>query len=238
MKKQCPPSDILICLPTYNERQNVSGLVEAIRALPLSADILFIDDNSPDGTGEVLDRIAGRESGIHVIHRPCRRGVGGAHQAAIRFGYQRGYHILITMDADGTHDPGDIPRLMELADESAVVVGSRFMPAARDFRKSRETLQSRLVHRLTSWLLKLPVDMSNAFRLYRLDRIDPEIFSNCRSDGYAFFPESLFLLHRKGQIIREVPVTLSPRKTGKSKKRPRDIGEWLLRLALLNTRSG
>ncbi len=227
---------MVICLPTYNERWNVADLVERIRRLPLSVDILFIDDNSPDGTGMALDRIVNRETGVHVIHRNRRMGVGSAHQAAIRFGYQQGYHTLITMDADGTHDPEDIPRLVEAADKADVVVGSRFLPAAADHRKHREALQSRLVHRLTAWLLNLSGDMSNAFRLYRLGKIAPEIFDYCKSDSYAFFPESLYYLHHNGQIIKEVPVNLAPRKAGKSKKRPRDIGEWIFRLAFLHAR--
>lgn len=236
MKQPQPSSDILIGLPTYNERPNVSGLVGRIRSLLPAADILFIDDGSPDGTGAELERIAGRETGVHVIHRPSRLGVGSAHQAAIRFAYRHGYRLLITMDADGTHDPEDINRLVEQADASAVVVGSRFLPAASDRRRRLDTFQSRLVHRLTTRLLNMPADMSNAFRLYRLDKINPEIFAACRSAGYAFFPESLYCLHRAGFTVSEVPVRLAPRQAGKSKKRARDVGEWLFRLACLRGR--
>lgn len=236
MKQPCPVSDILICLPTYNERQNVSGLVFRIRALPLTADILFIDDNSPDGTGADLDLLAQREAGLHVIHRSSRQGVGSAHLAAIRFAYQGGYRILITMDADGTHAPEDIPRLVEKAEAGEVVIGSRFLSASSDQRTRREMFQSRLAHRLTRWLLKLPGDMSNAFRLYRLDKIDPVIFSQCRSDSYAFFPESFYRLYQKGIMIKEVPVSLGCRGAGKSKMRLRDIIDWIVRLAFLRER--
>lgn len=229
---------MLIGLPTYNERPNITGLVKRIRALLPAADILFIDDGSPDGTGAELDRLAATETGIHVIHRPSRLGVGSAHQTVIRFGFRHGYRILITMDADGTHDPEDIHALVEQADASPVVVGSRFLPAAADLRGRRETLQSRLVHRLTSRLLNLPGDLSNAFRLYRLDKINPEIFALCRSPGYAFFPESLYRLHQAGFTVSEVPIRLAPRQGGKSKKRARDVGEWLIRLACLRGRCG
>lgn len=238
MKQPLPKPDILICLPTYNERANVAGLVARIRALPLAADILFIDDNSTDGTGAALDRLAGGETAVHVIHRPSRKGVGSAHLAAIRFGYQCGYRILITMDADGTHAPEEIPRLLEKSDESGIVIGSRFLTAADDHRNRRDALQSRLVHWLTSQLLKLSCDMSNAFRLYRLDQIDPAIFSRCRSDSYGFFPESLYCLHQNGIIIKEVPVSLYRRQAGKSKMRLRDAGEWIIRLVFLRGRGG
>ncbi len=228
-----PESDLLIFLPTYNERRNVSGLIARIQALPLAADILFIDDNSPDGTGDLLDQLSGRGKSISVIHRPARQGIGSAHQAAIRLAYQQGYQTLITMDADGTHAPEDIPRLIEKAETGEIIIGSRFLSASIDSRNRRERLQSRLVHRLTSWLLDFPADMSSAFRLYRLDAINPEIFASCRSTGYAFFPESLFNLHQTGCAISEVPIRLGHRQAGKSKKNTLDVGQWIIRIVRL-----
>ncbi len=238
MKQPRPAIDMLICLPTYNEHANVDGLVSRILALPLAADILFIDDDSPDGTGTLLDELARRQPAVRVIHRSRRQGIGSAHRAAVRFGYRHGYRLLVTMDADGTHAPEDIPRMVEKAATGEVVIGSRFLSDSIDRRRRREVLQSRLVHRLASWLLNVSGDMSNAFRLYRLDRIDPGLFSKCRSDSYAFFPESLYRLHQADITCTEIPIRLDRRMTGKSKMRLRDVGEWLYRLLFLRGRSG
>ena len=224
-----PASDLLIFLPTYNERRNVAGLVSRIQALPLKANILFIDDNSPDGTGAVLDRLSGDGTSIHVIHRSSRQGIGSAHLRAIRFAYEQGYQTLITLDADGTHAPEDIPRLLVEGSTGTVVVGSRFLSASVDGRNRWQRLQSLLAHRLTALRFRLAYDMTNAFRLYRLDKIAPAVFSACRSAGYGFFPDSLSLLRQAGYVISQVPVHLHPRLAGKSKKRIRDVGEWLWR---------
>lgn len=233
MKQLSMCSDLLVALPTYNERRNVAGLASRIRALPLTADILFVDDGSPDGTGAELDRLAKEMSGVHVIHRPFRQGIGSAHKTALRYAYQSGYRFLITLDADGTHPPEDIPHLMANAAEATVIVASRFQSVSADQRHYWQIMQSRLGHRLTGWLFGLPADMSNAFRLYCLDQIDPQIFLLCRSNGYGFFPESLYRLHQRGALIAEVPVILAPRQWGKSKMRLRDIGGWIVRLTFL-----
>jgi len=233
MKHPRCESDILICLPTYNERANVCELVSRIRALPLTADVLFVDDKSPDGTGAVLEDLSRQETAVHVIHRTSRQGIGSAHKAAVRYAYQNGYRFLVTMDADGTHAPEDIPGLIEAAESNDIVIGSRFLATAADHRNRWQTVQSLLAHRLTSRLLHVPCDMTNAFRLYRLEEIDAAIFSQCRSDSYAFFPESLYRLHQQNLRIKEIPVSLNHRQTGKSKMRLQDIGEWAIRLLLL-----
>ncbi len=233
MKQPPSKNNTLIFLATYNERENVPGLIDRIRASGLAADILFIDDKSPDGTGWLLDRLAERQENLSVIHRPARQGVGSAHQEAIQYASQNGYNLLVTMDADGTHDPEDIPRLIEKSDGAQIVIGSRFLKRAVDQRRGWEIVKSRWTYRATSFLFRFSFDMTNAFRLYRLDKIDPLIFSQCRSSGYAFFPESIYRLYRQGCQIREVPVSLYPRQAGTSKMRCLDVWKWFFTLVYL-----
>ncbi|MEW6076921.1 MAG: glycosyltransferase [Thermodesulfobacteriota bacterium] len=219
-------NDLLVFLPTYNEAGNVEEMIRRIKEMKTRADILFIDDNSPDGTGTMLDRLSRQEGGIDVIHRPSRGGIGSAHRQALRYAYQKRYKKLITMDADGTHAPEDIPGLLQLTGKADVVVGSRFLTGASDSRTKREKLASRLSHLATSFMLGLPYDLTNAFRLYHLDTIDPAAFSGVQADDYAFFIESIYALEKKGVRIVEYPVSLSARLSGKSKMRFRDMLWW------------
>lgn len=226
--------DLLIFLPTYNESGNVAEIVRRIRRLDIAADILFIDDNSPDGTGTLLDRLAQQDAGITVIHRKGKKGIGSAHREALSYAVEKKYTHLITMDADLTHDPGDIPRFLERAGTADVVVGSRFMAGAADTRKWRERLASRLSHLATSAALRLPYDVTNAFRLYRLDAIDPAVFAMLQSRDYAFFVESLYVLGKNETSIAEISVTLSGRVSGRSKMRFMDALRWAIRLVSLS----
>lgn len=218
---------LLIFLPTYNERNNVTDMVRRINALNISADILFIDDNSPDGTGKVLDALSQHDPGVAVIHRQSRSGIGSGHREAIQLACRKGYKYLITMDADLTHAPEDIPAFLAHAENADVVVGSRFLSGSIDRRGICQRLASRLTHRMTTLVLGLSLDVTNAFRLYRLDKLDDAIFSSLESQDYDFFLESISMLKNNGVIIAETPVRLSRRRSGKSKVRFRDTLGWL-----------
>ena len=174
---------MLVVIPTYNERENVSAMCGQLTALHLDADILFIDDGSPDGTGAVLDNLAKHHGRVRVMHREGKTGIGSAHQAGIAAAYEGGYSTLVTMDCDFTHSPSDIPRLVSavLGSESDVVVGSRYLapgslPGWNLLRRSLTVFG----HFLTTALLDMPEDASGAFRLYRLDRIPRELFGLVR----------------------------------------------------------
>ncbi len=216
-------NQLLIFLPTYNERDNVPEMVNRIQTQTIPADILFIDDNSPDGTGALLEDLARHKKGIFVVHRPRKQGIGSAHLDALGFAYQKGYSRLITMDADLTHAPEDIPLFLAAATENDVVLGSRFLPKATDERNGRERLLSRLSHWATSRFLRLPYDVTNAYRLYCLDRIDSKLFAGLQASGYAFFFESIFVLHKNSHRIKEVALQLAGRGAGQSKKKLSDI---------------
>ena len=217
-----PRASLLIFLATYNEVDNV-GLIHAlIRDYCPEADILFVDDNSPDGTGAKLDSIAAADPRVHVVHRPGKQGIGSAHKVGIAWAYDHGYARLVTMDCDLAHSPEYLP--VFLATEGDVVVGSRF--ASREslpgWTLYRKTL-TRLGHALTQRLLDMPYDATGAFRCYDLRRVPRAFLSRVRSDSYPFFFESLHLLHRNGLTVTEVPIHLPARTYGESKMRLRDV---------------
>jgi dolichol-phosphate mannosyltransferase len=227
-----PPGKTLVCVPTYNERENVERLVTEILELGLELDLLFLDDNSPDGTGGVLDALAQRHKTLTVIHREGKLGIGSAHLQGIAWAYARGYQRLVTMDADFTHPPAYLPEFFSLASDSDVIVGSRYL-----LRNSLEEwpLFRRILtyggHVLTRTLLGLKEDASSAYRLYRLDRIPSRAFSLVRSTGYSFFFESLYVLRLNRFRIREVAIVLPARASGQSKMGVWDACQGLLRLA-------
>jgi len=208
----------LLFIPTYNERDNARRMGEALLKLPLDAQIVFLDDNSPDGTGEILDGLARQHPRIHVIHRAGKEGIGTAHLAGIAHAYDHGYERLVTMDCDFTHSPEDIPRLIAESAGAAVTVGSRYLntgslPGWSVARKS----MTRLGHFLTQNLLGFSHDATGALRVYDLRKIPREVFTLVSARGYAFFFESLFILHENGFAIREVPIVLPSRTYGSSK---------------------
>ncbi len=221
----------LIFIPTYNERENLEPIYNRIRKQDFRADLLVLDDHSPDGTGEIANRLASRDKGVYVIHRGGKNGIGSAHRDGLRWANGRGYTYLVTMDCDFTHQPEDIPAFLAAAEEADVVVGSRYMnPASLSEWSFFRRIVTVFAHFLTKHLLKLPQDTSGAFRLYRLDRIPYEVFEKAASNGYAFFFESLHVLALNGYSIREIPIILPARSCGRSKMTVADAvrGLWKL----------
>jgi dolichol-phosphate mannosyltransferase len=227
-------SKILVFVPTYNERENVDKLCSQIMALNLDVDVLFLDDNSPDGTGEVLDRLAERYARVKVIHRTGKLGIGSAHREGIAWAYDHQYSSLITMDCDFTHPPEYLPEFINKSCTADVVVGSRHLlkNSVQEWTVFRRFL-TRSGHMLTRHLLKIPYDASSAYRLYCLNNIAREIFDLIPSTGYSFFFESLYVLHANGLSIKEVPIVLPARSCGQSKMGVPEALQGLLRLARL-----
>jgi dolichol-phosphate mannosyltransferase len=220
-----PAGRPLVFVPTYNEAENVERLCHEILSLDAKFDLLFIDDNSTDGTGQILDRLSLENANVKVIHRAGRMGIGSAHRAGIDYAYGQGYSELITLDCDFTHPPSRIPELLEkLREGYDVVVASRFLQqnSLEDWNLYRKSL-SHTGHVLTQSLLGLPFDATGAFRCYRLSRIPRHAFDLVGSNGYSFFFESLYILHRNGLRIAEIPVTLSNRTYGHSKMDFREV---------------
>jgi dolichol-phosphate mannosyltransferase len=208
----------LVFIPTYNERDNAPRICAEIHALGLDADLMFIDDGSPDGTGKLLDELKPKFPRLMVRHRAGRLGIGSAHREAIEWAYEQGYERMVTMDCDFTHAPSDIPVLLAAADKNDLAVGSRWLrrdslPGWNLFRR----LMTAGGHLLTQRVLGVPQDASGAFRCYRLDRIPRALFQLVKSRGYAFFYESLFIFNRNRFAITEVPIVLPARTYGHSK---------------------
>lgn len=218
MNSDLAPLKTLVMVPTYNERDNAPRMVEAIKALGLDVDVLFIDDGSPDGTAELLDAMRADYPRLTVRRRAGKAGIGSAHLDGIAAAYAGGYQRLVTLDCDFSHTPEDIPDFLRATDSADVVVGSRWttmnsLPGWNLFRR----MMTGMGHLLTRIVLGLRYDATGAFRAYRLDRIPQEMFSLVRSKHYSFFFESLFILHKNACRIHEIPIVLPARTYGHSK---------------------
>ncbi len=214
----------LIVIPTYNEINNISELIEKIMSTSSALDILFIDDNSPDGTGEILAQIARQNKNINIIHREKKLGIGSAHLCGLNWAYQNYYNYLITLDGDLTHSPEDIDQFLYKVRDNDIVVGSRFI--------MKNSLKGWSIHRkiltflgdfITTFLLKLPFDSTCGFRAYNLNNVRQDLFYKVNSNSYSFFIESLFLLKENKFRISEIPIFLPKRTYGNSKMKISDI---------------
>lgn len=216
-------SPLLIAIPTYNECENVGPLARKIMAQNLPADILFVDDNSPDGTGKRLDEIASEFDQVTVIHREGKQGIGSAHKIAINYAYENGYDCLITMDSDFTHMPEDLPKFWANRDNADVTIGSRFIvKGSLPGWSLHRILMTIGGHILTRFSLGFNYDANGALRLYNLKRVPQEVFSLVQSNSYDFFLESLFILHLNKFTIQEVGIKLPARAFGSSKMEVKD----------------
>jgi dolichol-phosphate mannosyltransferase len=215
---------LLIAIPTYNEAENVGTICQRVLDAVPDCRLLFIDDNSPDGTGDLLEEIAKNDRRVIVCHRESKLGIGSAHQSAIKYAYENKVNILVTMDADFTHSPEHIPELTKLLKFSDVIVASRFIGEGglEGWSFTRKAM-THLGHLLTRFLLQLPYDASGAFRAYNLTNIPKSIFGLVDSTGYAFFFESLKIIHIKKISISEYPIVLPARTYGHSKMKTRDV---------------
>lgn len=222
---------LLIFIPTYNERENVEEMVKKIFNSSFDFDLLVADDNSPDGTGDIVENLKKVYPKLIVIHREKKMGIGNAHKYGINYAYENGYDYLLTMDCDFTHNPEDIPLFLKYKEEYDVVVGTRYQKedSLKDWNIYRKFL-TKLGHFLTKHLLALDYDATGAFRLYNLKKIDNKIFNRVKSQGYSFFFESLFFLNLKGYKIKEVPIVLPKRTYGHSKMSFKEIFKSLYML--------
>lgn len=211
-------NNILIAIPTYNEKENVPLLYKEIKKLNLPTDILFIDDNSPDGTGAVIDSLTENDTTVHAKHRPGKMGLGTAHKEAFAYAQNNGYEYLITMDADLTHDPKYIPQLLAKKDAADIVIGSRYTQGGS--MHGWGTIRLPLTYFWRSMIkncLGLPYDCTGAYRLYKVSILKPSIYNNIKGTGFAFCMESLYRFSQSGARITEVPIQAHSRIYGASK---------------------
>jgi dolichol-phosphate mannosyltransferase len=221
----------VVVLPTFNEAENIVGFLRAVRLAVPDADVLVVDDNSPDGTAALAEETASELGRIKVLHRAGKQGLGAAYRHGFTTAFDEDYEAIVSMDSDYSHDPTVIPTMFQLiADGADVVVGSRYVPggATVDWPMRRRLL-SRWGNRYTAWVLHLPVsDCTSGFRAYRaapLKAIDP---TSTTAEGYAFLTELVRKLIGNGATVVETPIVFCDRRFGTSKMSGRIIAESML----------
>jgi len=210
---------VVIVMPTYNERQNLEIIVGRVREAVPDADLLVVDDNSPDGTGDLADKLAEVDPRVQVMHRTEKAGLGRAYVAGFTWALEHGYDLIVEMDADGSHRPEDLPKLLAVSEQADAVIGSRYVPGGTvvNWPKSREFL-SKGANRYNRIMLGVQVkDATGGFRVYRaatLRRID---LNGIESAGYCFQIDMTLRVLQAGMTITEVPITFVERERGASK---------------------
>jgi len=225
---------VLVIVPTYQERENVEQIVTAVLEAAPRVDVLVADDNSPDGTGEVADRMAVADSRVHVLHRPGKQGLGAAYLAGFTWGTERGFDVLVEMDADGSHRPADLPRLLDALVDADVALGSRWVPGGTvvNWPRSREVL-SRGGNLYTRLALGLPLrDATGGFRAYRTAALEKLDLAGVQSQGYCFQVDLAWRAVRTGARVVEVPITFVERERGESKMSRGIVAEALWRVTV------
>jgi dolichol-phosphate mannosyltransferase len=209
-----------VVLPTYDEASNLERIVLAAREhLPEDARILVVDDNSPDGTGEIAERLAGELSGLSVLHRARKEGIGPAYVAGFRRALDEGADLVAQMDADFSHDPADLPRLIEAAGGADLVLGSRYVDggAVTDWGPVRRAI-SRGGSAYARTVLGVAVrDLTGGFKVFRRTVLEAIGLDSISSTGYAFQVETTYRAVRAGFRVVEVPITFTERRVGESK---------------------
>ena len=210
---------ILVIIPTYNEAENIEPIVSRLRDAIPEADVLVADDNSPDGTGELADKVAANDDQVHVLHRKGKEGLGAAYIAGFRWGIERGYGVLVEHDADGSHQPEQLPRLLTALREADLVLGSRYVKggAVQNWPKSREIL-SRGGNIYTRLALGLPLkDATGGYRAFRRATLEGIGLDEVASAGYCFQVDLAWRAVKAGFRVVEVPITFVERERGQSK---------------------
>ena len=223
----------VIVMPTYNERQNLEIIAGRVRESVPEADLLVVDDNSPDGTGDLADKLAETDQHIQVMHRTEKAGLGRAYVAGFSWALERGYDVIVEMDADGSHRPEDLPRLLTALAGADAVIGSRYVPGGTvvNWPKSREFL-SRGANIYNRLMLGVSVkDATGGFRAYRAATLRKIDLNNIESAGYCFQIDMTLRVLQAGLKLTEVPITFVERERGKSKLSNAVIREAFFRVA-------
>jgi dolichol-phosphate mannosyltransferase len=223
---------VLVVVPTYNERDNLGPILTRLHAALPSVDVLVVDDGSPDGTGDLADKLAADNDRMHVLHRTEKAGLGAAYIAGFRWGMARDYQVLVEMDADGSHAPEDLPRLLDALTDADLVIGSRYVPGGRvvNWPRSREVL-SRGGNIYSKLALGVRInDITAGYRAYRRRVLEKLELDDVASHGYCFQVDLTWRTVRAGFTVVEVPITFTEREIGTSKMSGNIVREALLRV--------
>ena len=229
-----PTGRVAVIMPTYNERGNIESTAGRIRRAVPDADLLVVDDNSPDGTGETADKLAAEDSHIHVLHRTGKAGLGAAYIAGFHWALGEGYDVLVEMDADGSHQPEELPALLTALAGADLVIGSRWVPGGtvRNWPKSRELL-SRGGNTYARIMLGIKLkDATGGYRAYRAQTLRTIALDEVDSQGYCFQIDLAVRALRAGLRVVEVPITFVERVHGTSKMSRAIVLEALWRVTI------
>lgn len=227
-----PITPVLVIIPTYNERENLPLIVKRLNdALP-EVHALIVDDGSPDGTGDLADEIAAQDPRVHVLHRTTKAGLGAAYLAGFHWGLARDYATLVEMDADGSHAPEDLPRMLAALEHSDAVIGSRYVPGGRVVNWP---VHRKLISRGGGFYTRVALgigikDPTAGFRAYRREVLEKLSLNEVASQGYCFQIDLTWRALRAGFTITEVPITFTERALGHSKMSSNIMREAMLRV--------
>lgn len=229
---------IMVVVPTYNERQNIEELIPRVLGQMPGVELLVVDDGSPDGTGAYVDSVAAEDARVHALHRKAKMGLGSAYVAGFGHALDAGADLIVQMDADFSHDPDEIPKLVENAERYDLVLGSRYITGANVVNwPLRRLFLSYFANVYTHMVTGLPLrDSTGGFKCFRRHVLESLDLSSIRSDGYSFQIEINFRCWRRGFSILEIPIVFVDRHSGTSKMSRRIVWEamwlvWRLRMA-------
>jgi len=221
----------LIIIPTYNERENITRISESVLAINKDFEILIVDDNSPDGTGEIADELSSRNGRIHVLHGNKKKGLGTAYIKGFRWGLERDYEFFFEMDADFSHNPKDLLRLLNEMDRCDLCIGSRYVEGGGIINLSlwRMFLSKFAARYYTRFFTGMPInDATSGFKCFRRGVIEAIDLDSIHSEGYSFQIEMHYRIWKKGFRIKEIPIIFVAREHGKSK-----MSKWIILEAIL-----
>ena len=227
---------VLVIIPTYNERTNIENMIEEVLSLPGELEILVVDDNSPDGTGEYVKEVSQRDSRVHVLQREGKMGLGTAYVAGFKYMLLNNYDIAVQMDADFSHDPKVIPEFLKSIEENDLVIGSRYIQGVNVINwPMKRLLLSYFANIYTKVITGMPVkDATGGFKCFRREVLESINLDNIHSNGYSFQIEMNFKTFRKGFRCKEIPIIFMDRVEGESKMSKKIVREaitmvWKLR---------
>ena len=225
---------IVVIIPTFNEREMIASIVERLRASVPEARILIVDDNSPDGTGSIADALAELDPHVQVLHRPAKQGLGAAYLAGFSWALENSFDVIVEMDADGSHQPEQLPRLLVALRYADLVLGSRWVDGGgtENWSKGRELL-SRGGNRYTRAMLGISLqDATGGFRSFRANTLRRLGLHEVASQGYCFQVDLAWRALQRGMTVAEVPITFVERAAGTSKMSQRIVAEALWRVTI------
>jgi dolichol-phosphate mannosyltransferase len=223
---------VLVVIPTYNERENITPIIDRLHAAVPKAHVLVVDDGSPDGTGDIADKLAAADERVHVMHRTEKAGLGAAYVAGFQWALDRDYAVVVEMDADGSHAPEDLPRIIDALSDADLSIGSRYVPGGRtvNWPKRRFLLSKGANLYSRVWLGAKVNDMTAGFRAYRRATLEKLKLHNVASAGYCFQIDMTWRTIEAGFTVVEVPITFTEREIGVSKMDGSIVREALVRV--------